>query len=737
MLYHACHWRLPLLASTAAAALYGPASLAAQEAPPAAVDSGESADRPADEQSDVDLHDRRVDYQGRIVVTASGLRQLDLLAGTSVIEGAALQRNLDAQLGEVLASEAGVSASGFAPGASRPILRGFSGERVKVLVDGIGAIDASNTSDDHAVSIDPLTAESIEVLRGPAVLLYGSQAIGGAVNVIDKRIPRRMPADGAAHLDVLAGADTASDMRELGASVDVPLAKGLVGHLDGAWRKTDDIAIPGYAVAPQLRAALLAEAEEEAGEGHAEEAAELREAANRRGTVPNSASETWSANGGVALFRGGSNMGVSFGIYDTFYGIPSRPGAGHAHGEDGADAPHGAEEAHGDEAVRIGLRQYRADFRGDIALGEGAFNRLKLRAGYSDYTHTEFEGEEIGTVFDVSGIEARAELVQNPRGALRGSIGAQYYARDFKAVGAEAFIAPNRTSQVAVFALQEYGNGPVQLEGSIRFEDTSVDSVPLGLARDFATWSFAGGIAYEGERTFRTGINISRVARAPAAEELFSDGPHIATQAYEVGNPDLVAERSWGVEAYARGRLGQAEFSVAAFRNWFDDYIYLARTGAEEDGLPVFAFRQQDATYTGAEAAVTYGFYDNGALRLETDLKGEYVRARLEDGSDVPRIPPLGLSAALSAETRRFDLRGEVEWYDAQTRTASFETPTPGFALVNASLVFRPFAQNDAVRLMLKADNIFDVTARRATSFTKDYIPLPGRNITLSFRASI
>ncbi len=683
----------------------------------------------------VDLHDRRVDYQGRIVVTASGLREFDLLAGTSVVEGEELQRNLDGQLGEVLASQPGVSASGFAPGASRPILRGFSGERVKVLIDGIGAIDASNTSDDHAVSIDPLTAESIEVLRGPAVLLYGSQAIGGAVNVIDKRIPRRLPADGNIHVDLLAGADTVADLREFGGSVDAPLGGGFIVHADGSWRETDDLEVPGYTVAPVLRADLLADAAEEDEEGNFEEADELREAANQRGVLPNSATETWSANAGIAFFEGDSNMGVSFGVYDTMYGVPGRPGAGHHHGEEeGGEEEAGEEE--GDERVSIGLRQYRADFRGDIALGTGVFQRLKLRAGYSDYTHTEFEGPEVGTVFDVSGIEARAELVQNPLGALRGSLGFQYYVRDFKAIGEEAFIAPNQTNQFALFALQEYGDGPIQLEGSARYENTSVESAALGLDRQFDTFSGAIGIAYDGPQAFRTGINLSRVARAPAAEELFANGPHIATQAFEVGDPDLTTEKAWGAEAYARGRLGDAEFSVAAYRNWFDDYIYLAETGEEEDDLPVYAFFQQGATYTGIEGQLIYTFVDTENLRLGTDLRGEYVRAELDDGSDVPRIPPLGLSGALTAGMGQFDVRGEVEWFDDQTKVAAFETPTDDFTFVNASLAWRPFEGNEAIRLLLKVDNIFDVTGRRATSFTKDFVPLGGRNFSASLRAS-
>ncbi|MXO86573.1 TonB-dependent receptor [Altererythrobacter aurantiacus] len=732
MLYHHFTFKVALLAAVSAAsmAFAGPAQAQETEEPI----STPSEDAGDEEPLDDDFHNRRIDPLNRIVVTAAGLRQLDLLAGTTVVEGEELQRNLDGQLGEVLASQPGVSASGFAPGASRPILRGFSGERVKVLIDGIGAIDASNTSDDHAVSIDPLTTEAIEVLRGPAVLLYGSQAIGGAVNVIDKRIPRRFT-DEPFHVDFLAGTDSATDLREFGGSVDAILGGGFIGHVDGSWRKTDDLEVPGFTVAPELRADLLADAAEEQEEGNFEEADELREAADQRGFLPNSATETWSANGGIAFFRGDSNMGVSFGVYDTMYGVPGRPGAGHHHGEEEGEEEETGEEE-GEERVSIGLRQYRADFRGDIALGNGLFDRLKLRAGYSDYTHTEFEGDEVGTVFDVSGIEARAELVQNPFGALRGSLGFQYYTRDFEAIGEEAFVAPNETEQFALFALQEYGNGPIQLEGSVRYENTSVDSMTLGIERDFDTISGAIGVAYEADDAFRTGVNVSRVARAPAGEELFANGPHIATQAFEIGDPDLESEKAWGVELFARGRRGDAEFSVAAFRNWFDDYIYLAQTGEEEDDLPVYAFLQQGATYTGIEGQLIYDFVDTDDLRLGTDLRAEYVRAELDDDTDVPRIPPLGLSAALFAEMGQFDARGEVEWYEDQTRVAPFETTTDGYTFVNASLAWRPFEDNDAIRLLVSVDNIFDVTGRRATSFTKDFVPLAGRNFKASIRAS-
>ncbi|MFK4003265.1 TonB-dependent receptor [Qipengyuania sp. NPDC077563] len=726
MLYHTVTLRRALGASLSLVALsYAAPSMAQQASVP--------DDSPAAED---DLHNRRIGPDGTIIVSAEGLRQFDLLAGTDVISGEELDSNMDGQIGEVLAHIPGVTATGFSPGASRPILRGFSGERVKVLVDGIGAIDVSNTSADHAVSIDPLTAESIEVLRGPAVLLYGSQAIGGAVNVIDKRIPRRVPAEDV-HVDAMKRANTVADLREGGASIDLPVGGGFVVHADGLYRKTDDLEVPGYVLSDNLRADLLADADEEEEEGELEEAEELREAANARGRLFNSGTETWAANGGVAFFRGGSNLGVSVGVYDTFYGVPILPGAHHHHeeGEEGAEEEHGEEE--GAETVNIGLRQYRADMRGDLLLGDGFFQRLKIRAGYSDYTHTEFEGDEVGTVFDVQGIEARAEILQNPDNVLRGSTGVQLYLRDFAAEGAEAYVAPNRTEQLSVFTLQEYGDGPLQLEGALRYETTDVDSVPLGIERDFDGVSGAIGLAYELTPAFRTGVNVSRVSRAPSAEELFSNGPHVATQQFEVGDVDLEMEKAWGVELFARGTLGPVDLSLAAYRSWFDEYIYLSETGEEEDELPVFQYLQQGATYTGVEGQVAWNFIDTPGFDMTAELRGEYLDAELDDGFNVPRIPPLSLAGALEADTGNITLRGEVEWFDDQNDVAPFETPTEGFTFVNASAIWRPLPSDPALSVIFKAENIFDEQGRRHSSFTKDFVPLAGRNFSVAVRMSI
>jgi len=716
---------LPLLA------LALPQTLAAQN-------TGEGDQAEAEKPQD-DFHDRRVNSAGEIVVSAVGLTQLDVLAGTSVVEGVELQRNQNGQLGEVLAKLPGVSATSFSPGASRPVLRGFQGERVRVLVDGIGTIDVSNTSVDHATTIDPLTAESIEVLRGPAVLLYGSSAIGGAVNVIDKRIPQRRLTE-KFHLDMNLAADTASDLREAGASLDLAAGDGLVFHVDGTFRDSDDIDVSGFTLADVLRADLLADAAEEEGEGEFEEADELREAAAQQGFLPNSATRTWSANAGFAFFRGDSNLGAAIGVYDTRYGVPARPGAGHHHHDDDHGAAGGAAEEEGEEEgeeiVTIDLRQYRADLRGYLALGDGFFKSLNTRVGFSDYTHTEFEGDEVGTVFDVQGLEARAVLEQNRREGWGGSIGFQYYFRDFDAFGAEAYVPKNHTDQLAVFALQEIDFDPIQLELAGRYETTNVESQIANFERSFDTFSGAIGLAYETSDELRFGVTGSRAERAPSAEEMLSNGPHIATQAFESGDRNMRTESAWGLEAFVRGNVGPGSISLAVFQNWFSNYIYLVDTGMEQDDLPVFQYLQGDATYFGIEGQLTYPIIESGPVTLMADLRGDYIKAELDDGSALPRIPPLSLSGALEAQTNDFDARAEIEWFDSQSDIAAFETPTDGYTRVNASLAWRPLSGNDNVTVLAQVDNIFDTAGRRHASFTKDFVPLIGRNFKLSVRTS-
>ncbi|HEY9091078.1 TonB-dependent receptor [Parasphingorhabdus sp.] len=670
-----------------------------------------------------------------IVVTAPYVKKLDILAGTSVLSGDQLTKDMRGQIGDSLTSLPGISSTSFAPGASRPVLRGFQGPRVRVLTDGLGALDASNTSTDHAVAIDALTAQRVEVLRGPAVLLFGGDAIGGAVNVIDKRIPRNVP-DEAFHLDAIGGYGSAANDWSMGGSLDVKLTDSLVFHINGSFRDTDDVNVAGYVLAPELRSEVLAQAAEEAEEGHLDEAAELTATANQRGKVPNTASRTINASTGLAYIGEGGNIGFSVSYYDTDYGVPTRPGTVHAHeADDDDDHDHDHEE--GEAPVTIGLEQFRADLRAGVDLG-GFFEKLNLRAGYSDYEHTEYEGDEVGTVFQVSGVEARAELVQSDRNGWRGVIGTQLLQRDFNAIGAEAFVPKNSVESLAAFTVQEIDLGNFEAEIAARYEKTDLSSNIINFDRSFDSLSGALGLAYAPDGTgLKVGVNLSRSERAPSAEELLSDGPHIATQAYEIGNPDFTTEKSWGGELYARWDSDDLQLNATIFANLFNDYIFEAATGAEEDGLPVFQYFQRDATYYGFEASASYVFARTGRFDFVADGVADYVRAKIKDGGGpVPRIPPLRLLGGIEAQSDALDLRAELEWSDAQNRVAAYETPTDSFTLVNASAAWRPFGKNGGVTLLASANNIFDVNVRRHASFTKDYVPLAGRDIRISAKFS-
>lgn len=672
-----------------------------------------------------------------IVVTAPYVRSLDILGNVSVLEGDELARDIRGQIGDSLTRQPGVSATSFAPGASRPVLRGFSGERVRILTDGIGSIDVSNTSADHAVTIDPLTVERVEILRGPAVLLFGSQAIGGAVNLFDRRIPRKVPTDHV-HFDALGGYATAADDRNVGGSVDVALSPQVVAHVDGSWRKTGNARSGGYIYAPGLRGDLLHLAEHESEEGHADEAAELTAQANSRGKIPNTASETWTAAGGLSLINDGGQLGVSVSYFDTNYGVPDRPDTAHDHGgEEGEDDDHSHD--HGEGPVTIGMKQWRADLRGEVELGDGFFDKLRLRGGYADYQHTEFEGDEVGTVFYNKGVEGRLELAQNDRGGWRGASGVQFSHRDFDAVGAEAFVPRNLTDQFALFTLQEWTMGPLGLEAAARYETTNVKAPTLGITRNFDTFSGALGANYELTDGLKLGVSVARAVRAPSAEELFSNGPHVATQSFEVGDPNLKREASWGAEGSIKFKSDAVNFGLSVYSNWFDDFIYSAATGAEEDELPVFQYFQRDAKVYGFEAEASARLAQIGGFNIVGDLTADMTRAKIKGAGldrNVPRIPPLRVLGGIEAQGARVDARVEVEWTDDQPRVAQFETPTDGFTLVNASISWRPLPETKHLTLSLSANNIFDVEARRHASFTKDYVPLAGRDIRITARAS-
>jgi iron complex outermembrane receptor protein len=679
----------------------------------------------ADDAAGDDLHTQP---SAEIVVTAPFQRdRIDILSGVSVVQGEQLTQALRPTIGETLARNPGVSATSFGPNASRPVLRGLQGERVRILTDGIGSIDVSNTSADHAVVVNPLLAERVEVLRGPATLLFGSSAIGGVVNVIDKRIPRTVPEE-PVHVDMIATYGSAANERSGGGAIDVPLGDKFVIHADGSYMKTGNLRVGDYVLAPSARATALANAGSE-DDDQIDEGISFADSAALRGKLPNSQAKTWTAGLGAALITDTGNLGISYSHYDSLYGVPLR---------------YAIQPGELPEAPRLDIAQDRVDLRAEIETGGGILKTIRARAGYASYRHFELEEDGgVGTAFYNKGLEGRLELVQADRGAWKGASGVQYFSRDFNVIGEEAFLPKNSTQQFGVFTLQQFDYGALKLEGGARYEHTALSASPMADQpqffdgrRTFDTLSASAGASYGLGDSWRVGVNLSRAVRAPSAEELFANGPHAGTQAFEVGTPDFKTEKSWGVEAVLRGKGDGYSIEASAFYNWFSDFIYEDLTGDIEDGLPVYQFSQAKARYYGFEIQGSLTVATFGDMELVADGLADYVRANIVNVGPAPRIPPLRMLGGLTLNAPKFDVRAEVEWNDSQKRVTAFETTTGGFTMVNAEINFRPWGTERPLSFALSANNIFDVDARRHASFLKDFAPLAGRDIRITARAS-
>lgn len=675
-----------------------------------------AADTPA--PAEAQRGDHSQDRTDIIVTAPYEQTQGDILSGTSVLTGQALTRDLRPSIGDTLARLPGVSASSFGPSASRPILRGFSGDRVRVLIDGIGSVDASTTSVDHAPVINPLTADRIEVLRGPSALLFGSSAIGGVVNVIDNRIPRSLPEE-AVHLDVIGNYGTAAKERSVAGEIDVPIAGKLVAHLDGSYLKTDDLRTGGYLLSPELRALAASSADPD-----------VRENATLRGRIPNTASETWEVAGGLSVVTDRGHLGFSVSHYDSIYGVPARIGYD--------------ETTEGEaEQVRLALKQTRFDIRGEVET-EGFLDKIRVRLAAADYRHDEIEDTgEVGTSFFNQGYEGRLELVQRAKGGWKGASGVQMFIRDFDVQGEEKFVPRNTTEQYGVFTLQSLDMGRFRVEGGARYEQTSLTAqadAQIGTPRyerRFDAISGSLGASYQLADGIRIGLNGSRSERAPAAEELFANGPHAGTQSYEIGDPTFAKEKSWGLEATLRGSAPGVSFALAGYYNWFNDYIYQSPTGEIIDDLPVFQYAQADARVWGFEAEAKADLATFGTTKLSVDGLADYVRTTITGVGPAPRIPPLRMLGGIEANGDKVNGRFEVEHVFEQDRVTDFELPTNGYTMVNASLAFKPFGRGNATSLTLSANNLFDVEARRHASFLKDFAPLAGRDIRATLRFQI
>ena len=676
------------------------------------------------EATAVTLTLQRFFHLDELVVSAgpTTLRRSEAYQPTSVVTQRDLVTRAEATLGETLSGEPGVSSTYFGPGASRPIVRGLGGDRVRVLQSGIGVGDASNTSPDHAVAIDTRSADRIEVVRGPATLLYGSSAVGGVVNVLDSKIARTLPT--AALEGFVEGLGGSVSNEKTGSGSLTGTVGRLVFHGSGIFRSTDDYSIPGFAEAEH----------DDEGEEHEEHAGEEEEV---EGILENSALESQSGALGVTYVGEKGYLGASLSGYFSEYGVP---GHGHGHEEE-----HEGEEEHAEgeeEGVIIDLDQTRFDVEGALRFDEGPVRNVKVRFGLGDYEHRELEGEEVGTLIENRFTEARVESQHTLTESVAGAIGAQVSSRDFSAAGEEAFVPPTDTRILALFAFEEWAATDafrVQLGG--RWDNQRAESTSTGVDRTDNAFSVSLGGNWTATEHLSFAVSGSRSVKLPTPEELFSDGPHAATRAFEIGDPELEAEEAWGTDVGVHLHFDRVRGSVSLFGTWFDDFIFAQATGGERDELDVFRYVQFNARFLGFEAETEIDLLHHTGRgdehHLSLDLSTDVVNARLTSlEQDVPRIPPLRIGGGLNYSQGPIVARGGVRWHAEQTRVGAFEEETDGYTMVDASVSYRLFTGRAFHDISLVGTNLADQEARPHTSFLKELAPLPGREIRLVYRVS-
>lgn len=703
--------------------------------------------------------DRDVLELEEIVVTATpiGRSAVELTQSAVVLQGDELNSELNNSLGETLTRLPGLNNASFGQNVGRPVIRGQQGVRIGVLNDNMNIFDAAAVSQDHAVATEPFLADQLEVLRGPNTLLYGSSAIGGVVNVVTNTIPVTVPEDGFDGRAMIQG-DTAADERFGAARFDIGFGN-FAFHANGFYRRTDDYEIPG--------AAELFPDDDHDDHGHeGEEHDEHDEHGDEEvtGILENSFLDNEGGAIGGAWIGESWRAGLSYTAYDSNYGIPG--GHSHAHGEEEHegeehDEEHEHEGEEEEEIVTIDLESRRIDALLNGMDPFAGFSELDLRVARTDYTHTEFEGVETGTVFDSETTDLRLELTHNPLGSFEGTFGLQWSDNDFSAVGEEAFVPPSTSETWGLFLVETWQVNDVLLfDLGLRYEDTSIDSfliehehdheeeehegeehedeMPEAASRSFNPFSVSVGAKWEVTERSHFTFNVARAERAPASVELFSNGPHIATQTFEVGDPDLGIETNTHYSGTYRIKEGAFTGAITLYYDDYDDFIYLADTGEMEDGFPERVWSQQDAEFTGGELELRYNFGDTALGNWQLFGFYDRVRAELADGSNVPRIPPQRIGVGADWNTTQW--RGNVTWINADdhTRTAEFETPTPGYDLLNAELsFFLPLAGGDAdLEFYVKGRNLLDEDIRNSTSYLKDDAPQIGRNFVFGVRTT-
>lgn len=662
----------------------------------------------------------------------------------SIVERDRLQARAPSTLGEAINGLPGVHADTFGGGASRPVIRGQTAPRVRVLSDGASVLDASDISPDHAVTVDPLLGQRIEVLRGPATLLYGSGAVGGVVNVLDDKVPTAMPADGVDGSLVLRG-NTVADERAGAAQFTFGIGSNLAVHAEGSIRDADDYRVPDF----------------------------------EESRVDGTFAESRNASAGISWIGERGYVGIAYSHREDEYGLP-----GHSHeyhdchphgsslhcgGHDDDDHGDGHEDEHDDEHEPeeppfIDLLSKRIDVRGEFIDPFTGFDRLRFRIADTDYRHHEIElgheehehedgeeeehegEEEIATTFRNDGYEARFELQHSPWGRWTGVFGLQHSDTRFGAEGEEAFVPTVDTRNTGLFLVEHIeASDAWHLELGARhewLEHTVIDDPRNRPDFDDTATSLSGAAVWQFAPSTTLTFSLAHSERLPHAQELYARGLHLATNTFECGllpsaltcggsadDRAIETETSRNIELGLRRTAGALSFELSAFANDADNYIY-ARTLDQFEDFRLIKYTQADAEFRGIEAELSWAFSDD----FSASVFGDRVRAEFADGSgNLPRISPSRLGTRLNGNWGAFSAEFEYYHVGRQDRIADFETRTPGYGMLNLSLGYR-FGTRQQTHVFLRASNLLNEQVWNHTSFLASVVPLPGRNLSAGVR---
>ncbi|TMN77200.1 MULTISPECIES: TonB-dependent receptor [unclassified Pseudoalteromonas] len=689
-----------------------------------------------------------------IEATPIHMSAMESASPVSVLSGEQLRRQQAATLGDSLEKLPGVNTNFHGKVASTPIIRGLSGPRVLITQNGLDVSDVSRVGPDHSVASEASTAKQIEVLRGPATLFYGSGAIGGVVNVVDNRVPTDSTTRGEWNVE-----HNSADNQKVASFNATTGTDSVAFYADAFWREADDYEVP---VAADI---------DSDGEGHSGDY-----------KVENSNEESDGFTVGASYLMDNGFIGLAVEQFNRQYGIP-----GHTHGDE--------EEEHSDEeeSVFADLEQTKVQLLGEYNLDNKWLNKVNLRVGHTDYEHAEIEGGAVGTTFKNETNELRIDLLHNQFNEWNGGISFHYKQSDVEAQGEEAFTPPSETESFAVALMEErhFGDFLVQLGGRIErvtieagdvllpnidahahdeveehdhdHEESAETTRVFDVEHEFTPISLSAGIVWDFTPNYNLGLSVSRSERAPSASELLSFGPHIGTGTYEVGalfdldeaghlglsSQTIDLETANNIDLTLRKTQGDVGFILNAFYNQVDNYYYQIDTGLfaesghdhgdEEEGadehdhsseLPVYLFKTDDVILHGFETQIAWQLTDE----FKVDLFSDYVRARLKDGGDLPRTPPLRFGSELSYQTDKFSAHIHVTRYQKQDRTAPQETATDGYTLVDASISYDLSVLNQDMSVYLRGTNLTDTEARVHSSFVKNIAPRPGRSFALGIR---